>query len=453
MAIYSITARKHHHSHMCHGKKKYIPLFAFIGVIIFLYVIIPLAVGCIKRRNGVLRLISTYIYLLMILWVVCIISSHLIKPMEKILSSCKHFTVLFRLTSYIVLVLSYFFVSIESFCGDEMKYLSNVMEKANAKAYLEELKQAKPQKLMKIRFSDEKLQKNFICCCDSGENDYNKPEPDEVPQVVKMQRQRFFEYTCFKDLTVFKASISDNPIILLSLSKLIMLGTKETRNGYQKQRNDMVADVEESYPNSEHGEAVIFECEDLIPNFKPNICVFTKHSCVSPCWLNKTVYILAILFGCSWPYRLLFKLITNNVHITICKELLICNIQDEECESCSQEEETGHCSFYAYEQLRAFQSRKKQQHQQIPYDEIERSSPHVVEIEPESPGIVDISDLGPRLMPEKHQLPIKDRGVLQKNPQSFNIKIAQSSRRAEPKEMSASERQPLLSNQRVKTYS
>ena len=432
--------RPHHgdHSHL-HN----MILVSFVGVVTFLYVIIPLLIVCIKRKDGAFRFFSLYMYLVIIAWMAFITSSHFVKPVKDTLSSYNLF-VPFMMVSYGLLVISYLFVFIESFCSEEMQYLLNVMEKRDAIEYLKELKDARPQKLMKIRLTKKETYKMPIISNKIRKTGYSRLKPANTASGT-VKRQQYFKYKCFRDLTTFQKNISDDHLIRLTLSKLILFGSAESMMEYQRQRDDMIY-TKKSERNARQDVDIIFKSKDIIPNFKQKTCIFTQSYWGRPCWLSKRVYVLAIILGFSWPYRLLFGCLTSDIHITVCKELLINDADSQNREGHFQNvEEEQSPRSYTYEKMLALQSqnqrKKQQQSEQTTYEEIVTLS-----------SSVDISPKyrGPTLISGKQQLLVNAEKLTQENLKSLHIQIDQPHPAAESEDQS--ERRSLLSNKKPRNY-
>ena len=265
---------------------------------------------CNKKGDfNLLRYYSFHAFISIVLWSIYLITCKAV--------DCSKNGKAFGAVSYIgysVIVLAYVFIFLESFFCTEYRYLQSMLGRESILDYLTRLKDTKPVRMMKLSCYHYELRTKSVNYTDATGRTENQLETFQE-MVESYSEKKQFDFGYFRDISgSFDKITKGSGIAKVKLSKEVVFGDQITQQEFERRKEEfknMNAHRDE-YPN--------VSCEDDLYGFKEHVCAPCS---VDTWWTNSFVFFIFVLFGLSWPYRLVLNWTMKEGHYHIRKEIFL----------------------------------------------------------------------------------------------------------------------------------
>ena len=224
-------------------------------------------------------------------------------------------------TSIVTLMaICYFVVIVESHYSLDLQYLKNILEDETVSEYIDRQRLLRPEISVSVESYHYEEVKEFY-------QPWTKKE-------ITFQKIEKFSYTAMVDDSTY----SRDPALLactagstaaagrVTIDHKVFLGDKPTQEEFIRLRNAMLPKV----PPESRDKITDLVVQAEIPWEKRKIlcCVGTRSM---PFWMRPSFFWIATFLMIGWPYRWLFRAKTDEIHLSLTKEVYKDATPDEEC--------------------------------------------------------------------------------------------------------------------------
>ena len=273
-----------------------VPRLVLLAIVCILQVLVPcihMIIGKCKGKS-ISRIVSIHAFISYICWWMYFLGCRV--------ASCPTYGKVLPdlwIMSFVMIPLCYIYMLRESYCSEEIKYFSSMLENVSVVEFVERLKQTDPQMIMKIE------------CYHWGKR--TDSEFSEIVKVITYTEEKLFPIGYSQDVSDPEGPEFD-PYggTKLKLSLEIESGDEETMTKFSELRQQLIS-------NNEYADRYItFKYSEDVNGFRKRICAYTNSKYRS-WWMNSKLYWLSSIFGLTWIFRIIFNFNTTECKYTIKK--------------------------------------------------------------------------------------------------------------------------------------
>jgi len=277
----------------------------------FLHLICYMLYKDVKEKGEVfMRLCSLYAYIGMFLWLTYIT----IYQTMNIKQFGESITFIVFVFACICAPLSYIYVILESFYSYEYNYLCTTFKNDEAKNHIENCINVKPRVFTSMECYHLDTTSREVWYTDNqGRSGYRTEYTTK--KVVTFTGEDEFHFLYWKDMsdTTTIPNCPLDSVIRIELHEQVDFADEATKEAFLQQQKSYVARTKGFDDHFKYSTKMFVDLD------KKRFLCKDKESTVMPSWMNQTQFLFWTFLCCTWPYRIVFNLLTDKKEFKVSK--------------------------------------------------------------------------------------------------------------------------------------